>query len=169
MTENANSTYDGGGLKGPLYWLAGVVTGKLALNAIQGNGLLGCGAANAAATAANTAVAMELSEARSKISMLEQNAATRNALTDVLYKLDSRVGKLETETPLLHRISDQKIDSVATMATNGIATNSAAIADLANTVAGITKTVVPITSVCPTPMPQYNAWQQPGQTEAVSA
>ena len=42
-----------------------------------------------------------------------------------------------------------KIDLVAATANSGIAANSAAITCLQNTVAGITKVVVPNTSVCP--------------------
>lgn len=42
-----------------------------------------------------------------------------------------------------------KIDLVAATANQGIATNSAAIACLQNTVAGITKIVVPNSSICP--------------------
>ena len=30
-----------------------------------------------------------------------------------------------------------------------------------NTLSGLTKTVIPITSVCPEPMPQYNSWTAP--------
>ena len=42
-----------------------------------------------------------------------------------------------------------KIDLVAATANQGIAANSAAIACLQNTVAGITKIVVPNSSICP--------------------
>jgi hypothetical protein len=30
-----------------------------------------------------------------------------------------------------------------------------------NTLSGLTKTVIPITSVCPEPMPMYNSWTAP--------
>jgi hypothetical protein len=32
------------------------------------------------------------------------------------------------------------------------------------TLMGLTKTVIPITSVCPEPMPQYNSWTAPTAT-----
>ena len=48
------------------------------------------------------------------------------------------------------------------------ATNTAAIgcingqiASILNTIGGITKTVVPITAVCPEPMKLYNSWTAP--------
>jgi hypothetical protein len=33
-----------------------------------------------------------------------------------------------------------------------------------NTLSGLTKTVIPITSVCPEPMPMYNSWTAPTTT-----
>lgn len=124
-----------------------VTLGAVALGGAVVNGIMNhirnyASGGGSVTQAANTVAAMELAQANAKIAMLEQNAATRNALTDTLYKLDTRVGKLETETPLLHQILEQKVDSVATMASTGIAQLSA-------TLAGITKCVVPNTSVCP--------------------
>lgn len=54
-----------------------------------------------------------------------------------------------------------KIGEVSTLATNGLATLGSQINCLATQVAGITKTVVPITAVCPQPMPQHNSWTAP--------
>ena len=44
---------------------------------------------------------------------------------------------------------------------SAIATNTASISAINNTLACITKTVVPITSVCPEPMPLKNSWTAP--------
>ena len=43
--------------------------------------------------------------------------------------------------------------------------NSNAIAQLAATLAGITKCVVPASAVCPAPMPLHNSWAAPTTTE----
>lgn len=63
--------------------------------------------------------------------------------------------------PLREQIVLGKIGEVSTLATNGLATLGSQINCLAAQVAGITKTVVPISSVCPQPMPQYNSWTAP--------
>ena len=57
-----------------------------------------------------------------------------------------------------------KIDLVASNCNTGISTLNSNIQCLANTVAGITKTIVPITSVCPEPMKLYNSWTAPTTT-----
>lgn len=57
-----------------------------------------------------------------------------------------------------------KIDLVASNCNTGISTLNSNIQCLANTVAGITKTIVPITSVCPEPMKLYNSWTAPTNT-----
>lgn len=54
-----------------------------------------------------------------------------------------------------------QIASVAAAATNGINVLTANLACLQNTVSGITKTIVPITAVCPEPMKAYNSWTAP--------
>lgn len=59
-----------------------------------------------------------------------------------------------------------EINTVAQTANNGISVLNANIQCLQNTVASITKTVVPINAVCPQPMPQYNSWAAPTTTGA---
>ena len=54
-----------------------------------------------------------------------------------------------------------KIDSVATLANQGLQQVNGQIACLAKTVDGITRTVVPASAVCPAPMPLYNSWKDP--------
>jgi hypothetical protein len=54
-----------------------------------------------------------------------------------------------------------KIGEVALLSQNGLTALTGQVNCLAQTVAGITKTVVPITAVCPQPMPEYNSWTAP--------
>jgi hypothetical protein len=79
----------------------------------------------------------------------------------VIGNLASRVAAIETAAPLREQIVLGKIGEVATLATNGINCLTSQVNCLAATVAGITKSVVPITAVCPQPMPQYNSWTAP--------
>ncbi len=62
-----------------------------------------------------------------------------------------------------------QIAQVASTANNGISVLSANLACLQQTVAGITKTVVPKTAVCPEPMSLYNSWTAPTNTASTSA
>lgn len=137
-----------------------------------GGGLLG---GNAAAQAANTVAALELAKKDSEIALLKAEVSTNDKLSTVyaeLRKMDkaqdatiaainSRLSAVETAAPLREQIVLGKIGEVSTLATNGLATLGSQINCLATQVAGITKTVVPITAVCPQPMPQHNSWTAP--------
>ena len=57
-----------------------------------------------------------------------------------------------------------RIGEVSLLANNGLTALTGQVNCLAATVAGITKTVVPIGAVCPTPMPQFNSWTAPTTT-----
>lgn len=54
-----------------------------------------------------------------------------------------------------------KINEVALTANNGLTALAGTVACLQNTVAGITKTIVPSSAICPQPMPLYNSWTAP--------
>lgn len=137
-----------------------------------GGGLLG---GNAAAQAANTVAAIEMAKKDSEIALLKAEVSTNDKLSTVyaeLRKMDkaqdatiaainSRLSAVETAAPLREQIVLGKIGEVSTLATNGLATLGSQINCLATQVAGITKTVVPITAVCPQPMPQHNSWTAP--------
>lgn len=86
---------------------------------------------------------------------------------------DVRIGKRFEE--LAREIADMRVREaqtqgqiamVASNATNGINVLQGQITCLQNTVAGITRTVVPRTAVCPEPMPMYNSWTAPTTAEA---
>ena len=92
----------------------------------------------------------------------------------------ARIAELETEVKLrdantftmgemgkLRDYVDGKFDAVNAQLCQQAVINSQTISNLScltNQVAvlqGLTKTVIPITSVCPEPMPQYNSWTAP--------
>lgn len=68
--------------------------------------------------------------------------------------IDKRVSALEVAGPLREQLLNQRIDCCC-------GSMNAGLAALQATVANITKTIVPITSVCPAPMPQYNSFVVP--------
>ena len=188
MTENTESvkvsSLDG---KGALWTIGGTLIGGVSLAAVNTvskllqahcNGGRGNGGGVDAAAATNataTACALAIAEKDAKIALLEADKYTDQKLVEV-YKdlrgvdkeqsavignLASRIAAIETAAPLREQIVLGKVGEVATLATNGINCLTAQVACLANTVSGITKTVVPITAVCPQPMPQYNSWVAP--------
>lgn len=70
---------------------------------------------------------------------------------------------------LREQILTGKINELA-IATNGrFNALDQTISCISNTLNGITKTIVPITSVCPQPMPQYNSWTAPTTTTTTPA
>ena len=95
----------------------------------------------------------------------------------------ARIAELETEVKLrdaniytdaksleLYRYIDGKIAGIeGQICQQNVynATNTATINCLSGQIAtlmSLTKTVVPISSVCPTPMPEYNSWTAPTTT-----
>ena len=92
----------------------------------------------------------------------------------------ARIAELETEVKLrdanvytmtemgkLRDYVDRRIEGVnASINTQAVinaqvAANLSCLTNTVNTLSGLTKTVIPITSVCPEPMPQYNSWTAP--------
>ena len=92
----------------------------------------------------------------------------------------ARIAELETEVKLrdanaytlgemnkIRNYVDAKFDAVNAQICAQAVVNAQVTANLAcmqntiNTLSGLTKTVIPITSVCPEPMPQYNSWTAP--------
>jgi hypothetical protein len=92
----------------------------------------------------------------------------------------ARIAELETEIKLrdanvytlgemgkLRDYVDKKFDAVNTQLCQQAVINSQITANIGcmqgqiAVLNGLTKTVIPITSVCPEPMPQYNSWTAP--------
>jgi hypothetical protein len=45
-----------------------------------------------------------------------------------------------------------------------VAANLSCLTNTVNTLSGLTKTIIPISNICPEPMPQYNSWTAPTAT-----
>ena len=97
----------------------------------------------------------------------------------------ARIAELETEVKLrdantytlgeinkVRNYVDAKFDAVNAQLCSQAVVNAQITANIScmqntiNTLSGLTKTVIPITSVCPEPMPQYNSWTAPTTTTA---
>ena len=96
------------------------------------------------------------------LELYSYNVGQNEKLMNYLVGLDKRVSSLETAGPLREQLVQQQITCCCNSA-------NAAIAQLQATVAGLTKTVIPATSVCPQPMPQYNSWTAPTAASTTAA
>lgn len=68
---------------------------------------------------------------------------------------------IRDELALREQITAGKIESLANVTTCNFNAVNTAIANLANTVSGITKCVIPTTAICPEVMPRYNSFVAP--------
>ena len=91
----------------------------------------------------------ELAAKDSKISLLESNIYVDSKIADVYERLNTKIGGIEAQ------LCQQAVVNAQ------ITANISCMQNAINTLNGLTKTVIPITSVCPEPMPQYNSWTAP--------
>lgn len=102
-------------------------------------------------------MAQKLNAKDCEIALLKSEQNTEVKIADVYAKLKGDMLTMERNQSAWN--SQQMVNN-ATMSA-AIAQNANSIEALKNVCAGITKTVVPITSVCPQPMPQFNSWTAP--------
>lgn len=76
-------------------------------------------------------------------------------------RIEEQIKCMGQTADLREQIVLGKVNEVAMTANNGITALSGAVACLQQTVAGITKTIIPASAVCPQPMPAQNAWVAP--------
>lgn len=159
----------------------GIVGTSLASGLLNGNGLGGIlGNGNRAAQAANDAAVLAMAQKDSEIAQLKADKATDAKLVEVykdlraldkaqdavISSLKDRVSAIETAAPLREQIVLGQVQSVAQTVAASNAQVQTQIAGIQATLSGITKTIVPATSVCPQPMPLHNSWTAPTASTA---
>jgi hypothetical protein len=91
-----------------------------------------------------------------------QPMASKIAANEVsMARQEEQINCLKETQRLREEIICQKIDAVACASNTGLVALQGTVNCLAQTVAGITKTIVPATAICPAPMPALNAWVAP--------
>jgi hypothetical protein len=83
--------------------------------------------------------AAKLADAESRIRLLESNIYTDNKIADVYERLNTKIAGVEAQ------ICSQAVVNAQVTA------NLACMQNTINVLSGLTKTVVPISSICPTP------------------
>ena len=101
------------------------------------------------------------------VNRYEANQSARIAELETEVKLRDANVYTMTEMGKLRDYVDNKFSAVNAQLCQQAVVNAQVTANLAcltntvHTLSGLTKTVIPITSVCPEPMPQYNSWTAP--------
>ena len=93
----------------------------------------------------------------SEIALLKSEQNTEIKIADVYERIMTRVNadqRTQADWNAAQSVANAQMS-------NAIAVNATSIAALQNTCNGITKTIIPITNVCPEPMKAYNSWTAP--------
>lgn len=96
----------------------------------------------------------KIAEQDSHIKLLEADKYTDSKILDVYAYFDGKLKDINDRMCHQAIINTQLGDNIACMQRN---------LDVLN---GLTKTVIPIDSICPAPMPQFNSWTAPTATAA---
>jgi hypothetical protein len=132
----------------------GLSIGALGLEALRGglNGLIG-GCGNGCG---EHMVSCYEATQSARIAELE----TEVKLRDANFYTIGEIGKLRDYVD--HRFEGVNAQLCQQAVVNAqVAANLSCLTNTVNTLSGLTKTVIPITSVCPEPMPMYNSWTAP--------
>lgn len=126
----------------------GLMAGNNGFNLFGNNGNCGCNEDHLV-NRYELGMQQELAAKDTKIALLESNIYVDTKIADIYERLNAKIGAVESE------LCQQRVYN---------ATNTSAIACINGQIAtlmGLTKTVIPITSVCPEPMPAVNSWVAP--------
>lgn len=177
MNENPN--YEGQGLRGPIWTMAGASIAKLLQN--NGGGILGGilgnnGMAGMAAQAAGCAVSDKFSTLEAEIARLKaekytdgKDAELRDSLlknwlkplADEAAANKVKIAQIEADVTKNAEITDLKMQLAEQKAATAQAVTNGAIFSLQGQVGELlclTRRHIPAANVCPLPMPRYNQW-----------
>lgn len=118
-------------------------------NIFGGNG--GCGD-NATVSRYELGLQQELAAKDSRIGLLESNIYTDTKIADVYERLNNKISGIEAQVCQQAVINAQ------------VTANLSCMQNTINVLQGLTKTVIPVDSICPQVMPQYNSWTAPTST-----
>ena len=93
---------------------------------------------------------------QARIAELETEVKLRDANVYTM----TEMGKLRDYVDRRFELVNASINSQAVINAQ-VTANLSCLTNTVNTLSGLTKTVIPITAVCPEPMPQYNSWTAP--------
>lgn len=121
------------------------------LGNILGGGNCNCGD-NATVSRYELGLQQEIAAKDSRIGLLESNIYTDAKIADVYERLNVKISGIESQ------ICQQAVVNAQVTA------NISCMQNAINGLQALTKTVIPIDSICPAAMPQYNSWTAPTAT-----
>jgi hypothetical protein len=95
-----------------------------------------------------------IAELETEVKLRDANTYTDSKILDLYRYVDGRFNGVEAQ------ICQQNVVNAQ------VAANISCMQGTIATLSGLTKTVIPIGSVCPEPMPMYNSWTAPTTTAA---
>ena len=151
---------------------AGLTTGIIgtALSVLNssgyGNGLLGGLFGNNCIGRAGFGAELQyVSSLQAENAMLKSENYSDKVAKEVYQQTRIDNAALKSEMKELMDLREQivlsKVNEVATVTKCNLDQVNCSIAALANTIGGVTKTVIPITAICPEVMTRYNSWTAP--------
>ena len=96
--------------------------------------------------------AARIAELETRNKLLEANIYTDQKIADVFERLNVKIAGVEAQ------LCQQSVVNAQ------VAANLSCLQNTVNTLAALTKTVIPIDNVCPAPMAKYNSWVAPTAT-----
>ena len=131
----------------------GVLGGGMSL--LGGMGNCGC-SDNVAVNRYELNMENQLVQKDMENALLRSNIYTDQKITDAYERLANRISSVEAQ------VNSQAVYNATVNATLGC------IQSQVSQLQGLTKLVVPATSVCPTPMPAYNSWTAPTSSSSTT-
>lgn len=151
MAEFASKGVAGSGLGLGIAGTAlGILNGGLG-NILGGWGNCNC-PENTPVTRYELGMENQIIQKDSEIALLKSNIYTDQKIADVYERLNLKIGGVEAA------VNAQAVYNATMNGTVGCMQGQIAALQ------ALTKTIVPITNVCPQPMPQYNSWTAPTTT-----
>lgn len=118
------------------------------LGGILGGGNCGCSESHLV-NRYEAAQSARIAELESEVKLRDANTYTDGKLLDLYRYVDGRFNGVEAQLCRQNVVNAE------------VTANLACLQNTVATLSGMTKTVIPITSICPEPMPQYNSWTAP--------
>lgn len=160
--ETSKGTYQVAGGGTQALGIIGTVLGGMAVaGGLNGSGLNILGGNSNNATKSDLAYSQELAKKDSEIALLKSEQNTEIKIADVYDRLVTKINancKEQSDWNAQQMVNNSQMSSAIAVNTNNIAA-------LQNSVAAITKTIVPKTVICPEVMSRYNSWTAPTGTE----
>lgn len=134
----------------------GIAIGALGAELLGGNlgnlfggGRGACDYGHMGVTRREADMAAEIAELRTDKKLLESNIYSDNKALELYRYIDGKFAAVEAQLCQQNVVNTQ------------VAANLACITNTVNTLSGLTKTIIPVSNICPPVMEKFNSWVAP--------